>query len=89
MTFEQCQAQLDEIRTKQGTSHPLVRIDYGGVAYRGRLTRSDSDPDRRRASRSPFGVVVLAAEGLASGPETFLQIGSIPAGGIRDLREVG
>ena len=87
MTFDQCHERLTAIRRKQGTASPLVRIDYGGAAYRGRLARSDSDPDRRRHTNSPFGVVVLAAEGLVPGPETFLQIGSIPPEGIRDISE--
>ena len=77
MTFEQCQAQLDAIRSRQGTSNPLVRIDYGGVAYRGRLARSDSDPERRRASGSPFGVVVLEVRGFRLNPQCVRGIGRL------------
>jgi hypothetical protein len=55
------------------------------MVYQGRLTRADSDPEFRRPDGSPFGVLVLENLGLARGPETILQIASIPVGGIADL----
>ena len=86
MTFEQCHQNLTAIRRKQGTKTPLIRVDYGGTAYHGRLGRADSDPERRRSNNSPYGVLILESVGLAPGPETILQISSIPEGGIDELR---
>ena len=87
MTFEQCHANLVALRRKQGTTCPAVRVAYNGVTYSGRVKRADSDPDCRaqRATASPFGVIVLENLGLARGPETILQIASIPENGIADL----
>ena len=85
MTFEQCQANLMSIRRRQGTRCPVVRVAYNGTVYQGRLTRADSDPEHRRSSESPFGVLVLEGLGLGRGPETILQIADIPDDGIRDL----
>lgn len=84
MTFEQCRQHLTAIRTKQGTDRPLIRVDFAGTAYRGRLARTDSDQSHRQ---SPYGVLVLESLGLARAPETILQIASIPPGGIQELVE--
>jgi hypothetical protein len=84
MTFEKCQTVLVKIRREQGTRCPLVRVDYAGTVYRGRLSRSDSDPEHRRGD-SPFGVLVLESLGLARGPETILQIANIPDDGLRSI----
>jgi hypothetical protein len=85
MTFEQCHANLLAIRRKQGTRCPVVKVAYNGMVYQGRLTRTDSDPEFRRATSSPFGVLVLENLGLGRGPETILQIASIPENGIDGL----
>lgn len=85
MTFEQCHANLLAIRRSQGTRCPVVKVAFNGIVYQGRLTRADSDPEFRRASESPFGVIVLENPGLVRGPETILQIASIPENGIADL----
>src|SRR3954451_6838883 len=85
MTFEQCQQALVSIRRKQGTRYPLVRVDYGGTVFRGRLARADSDPEFRSAANSPFGVLVLEQLGLSRGPETILQIANIPNDGLHPL----
>jgi hypothetical protein len=87
MTFEQCQANLAAIRSKQGTDSPEIRVDYGGAAYRGRLARTDTDRAEARENGSPYGLLVLEAPGLDRGPETILQIANIPPGGIRDINE--
>lgn len=84
MTFEECQKQLDSIRRKQGTPHPLIRVDYGGACYKGLLARDDSDPATRPQSHSPFGVLVLEEPGLVRHPQTILQIASIAPGAIQD-----
>ena len=86
MTFEQCHANLVAIRRRQGTTRPAVRVAYNGVIYSGRVKRADSDPESRRSTASPFGVLVLENLGLARGPETILQIASIPEDGIRCLQ---
>ena len=88
MTFEQCHSNLLTIRRNQGTRCPAVRVAYNGVTYSGRVKHADSDPDARRSSASPYGVIVLENLGLCRGPETILQIASIPEDGIRDLRAV-
>jgi hypothetical protein len=85
MTFDQCQTNLLAIRRRQGTRCPVVKVAYNGMIYQGRLTRADSDPEFRRASESPYGVLVLENLGLGRGPETILQIASIPEDGIADL----
>ena len=84
MTFEECHSKLLAIRRKQGTSCPAVRVAYNGVIYSGRVKRTDSDPESRRRSGSPFGVIVLENFGLGRLPETILQIASIPEDGIVD-----
>ena len=84
MTFENCQSAVVGLRGKQVTRCPLVRVDYGGTVFRGRLARADSDPEIRRRSGSLFGVLVL--EGLGDRePETVLQIANIPENGINTL----
>jgi hypothetical protein len=85
MTFEQCHANLLQIRRRQGTRCPAIRVAYNGTEYQGRLTRADSDPEYRRRAESPFGVIVLENLGLGRGPETILQIANIPEDGIADL----
>lgn len=84
MTFDQCHDTLVSIRRRQGTRYPLIRIDCGGTVYRGRLARADSDPEHRKRSNSPYGVLVLEGAGLTRGPETILQIASIRDGAIQD-----
>lgn len=85
MTFEQCQSSLVSIRRKQGTRCPLVRVDYGGSVFQGRLARADSDPEFRREKTSPFGVLVLESLGQTRTPETVLQIANIPDDGLRSI----
>jgi hypothetical protein len=87
MTFEECQQALISIRRKQGTRYPLVRVDYAGTVYRGRLARADSDPEYRNTSESPYGVLVLEQLGLSRGPETILQIANIPQDGLQPIEE--
>ena len=85
MTVDQCHSHLQAIRRRQGTRCPLVRVDCAGAVYRGRLTRADSDPEHRRRTSSPYGILVLEAPGLGRGPQTVVQIASIPEDGIADL----
>jgi hypothetical protein len=85
MTFEECHEHLVSIRRRQGTRHPLVRVDCGGLVYRGRLARSDSDPEYRKPINAPFGILVLESLGLTRGPETILQIANIAEDGIHEL----
>ena len=87
MTFEQCQSALASISRKQGTNRPLVRVDFAGSIYRGRLARSDSDPAFREDHSSPFGVLVLEEPGLGGPPETLVQIADIPEDGLKSIYE--
>ncbi|WP_165224278.1 hypothetical protein [Aquisphaera insulae] len=85
MTFEQCQAILNEIRHRQGTEHPLVQVTCSGAILRGRVLRSDSDRPVRPNQDSPFGLLVLQQPGLFPGPMNFIQIASIPNDGLLGL----
>jgi hypothetical protein len=87
MTVDQCHERLVDIRRKQGTRYPLVRVDCGGTSYRGRLSRSDSDPEHRREAHTPYSVLILEGLGLTRGPQTIIQIANIPDNGLRDLEE--
>jgi hypothetical protein len=86
MTFEQCQEVLAEIRSRQGTDHPLVQVTSSGSIVRGRLRRTDTDRPPRPNTHSPYGLLVLEQPGLFPGPLTFVQIANIPADGLRDAR---
>src|SRR4051794_14688409 len=83
MTFQSCQSALVAIRREQGTRCPLLRVDFGGWVFKGRLKRADSDPEYRRENHSPYGLIVLEDLGLVRGPETLLQIADIPDDGIK------
>jgi len=85
MTFEQCHAAVQSLRQRQGTTCPLVRVDYAGTVIRGRLTRSDSDRNAGKGRVSPYGIMTLEHLGLSRGPETVLQIANIPQDGIHEL----
>jgi len=82
MTFEQCQAVLDELRRRQGTDRPLVQVVAGASVVRGRVARSGS---RRRDPNSPFALLVLEQPGLTRGPESLVQIASIPTDGLSGI----
>lgn len=85
MTVDECRSTLAGIRKNQGTRCPLVRVDYAGTIIQGRVARADSDPEHRSETNSPYGVIVLENLGLSRGPETILQIASIPVGGLKEL----
>jgi hypothetical protein len=85
MTFEKCHSTLASIRRRQGTRSPLVRVDYGGVVYQGRVARSDSDPENNHVDSKPYGLLVLDQPGLVRAPEMVLQIASIPDGGLQSI----
>jgi hypothetical protein len=89
MTFEQCHRTLVEIRRRQGTRYPLLRVDYAGTVFRGRLARSDSDHEHQHNPVSPYGILVLESLGLARGPETILQIADLTEDAIHPLEEKG
>jgi hypothetical protein len=87
MTIDDCHKQLVSIRRKQGTRCPLIRIDYGGSIYQGRLARADSDPEHRTRPSQAGGVLILHDPGPGRSPETVLQIANIHDGGIQNLDE--
>jgi hypothetical protein len=86
MTYDQCQAVLDEIRRRQGTDRPLVRVVVGGIVVRGRIIRGLPG---RRNPRSPYGVLVVEQPGLTPGPASFVQIANIPDDGLSDIETSG
>jgi len=82
VTYDQCQAVLEEIRRRQGTDRPLVRVVAGGIVVRGRVVRGLPG---RRNPKSPYGVLVVEHPGLTAGPASFVQIANIPEDGLSDL----
>ena len=48
MTYEQCQAILDDIRQRQGTERPMVQVTCGASVLRGRVNYSASGLAGRR-----------------------------------------
>jgi hypothetical protein len=84
MTFDECRSVLTTIRRQQGTRCPVIRVDYGGSVFQGRLVRSDSDPEHGAKVRPPFGLLVLEDQGLTRRPELMLQIADLSTGAIRD-----
>lgn len=88
MTFDQCQEALTAIRRRQGTRYPTIRVDYGGAAYRGRLCRSDSDPEHRPRVKPPDGYLVLEDPREGRRPEILLRIATLEPGSIRDPLDV-
>lgn len=84
MTFEECRRTIETIRQRQGTTKPVLRVDYGGSIYKGQLARADSDSRGGPPSGSPFGLLVLEEPGLSQSPQTILQIASIAPGSIHD-----
>jgi hypothetical protein len=82
MTYDQCQAVLEEIRRRQGTDRPLIRVIAGGCVVRGRVARGL--PGRRNPS-SPYAVLVVEQPGLTPGPASFVQIATIPEDGLSGI----
>ncbi|CAN5620861.1 hypothetical protein BH23PLA1_BH23PLA1_13770 [soil metagenome] len=89
MTFDECHDRLVSIRRKQGTRHPRVRIDCGEVVYRGRIARSDSDPEHRPAPLAPQGVLILEDLKVGRAAQTIVAIDAIDADGIREIDAMG
>jgi hypothetical protein len=87
MTYEQCQAILDDIRRCQGTERPMVQVTYGASILRGRVNYSASGLAGRRNPNSPYGVLVLEEMGLARRPASFVQIANIPENGLSGLEQ--
>jgi hypothetical protein len=82
MTYDQCQAVLEEIRRRQGTDRPFVRVVAGGSIVRGRVVRGLPG---RRNPKSPYGVLVVEPPGLTPGPASFVQIANIPEDGLSGI----
>jgi hypothetical protein len=87
MTFDECQTVLTAIRRNQKTRCPVIRVDYGGSMFKGRLIRCDSDPEHTPKVKPPFGLLVLEDPGLSRRPEMILQIADLATGAIRDGEE--
>lgn len=82
MTYDRCQAILEELRRMQGTDRPLIRVVAGALVVRGRVM---CDPWGRRNPASPFGVLVVEQPGLTPGPASLVQIASIPDDGLSGI----
>jgi hypothetical protein len=82
MTYDQCQAVLEEIRRRQGTDRPLVRVITGGRIVRGRVVRGLPG---HRHPKSPYAVLVVEPPGLTLGPASFVQIAHIPEDGLSGI----
>lgn len=82
MTYEQCQSILDEIRRRQGTDRPMIRVVAGSLVVRGRVSR---EPSRGRNPQSPFGLLIIEQPGLTPGPASYVQIASIPDDGLSEV----
>ncbi|MHB1561256.1 MAG: hypothetical protein ACYC61_27740 [Isosphaeraceae bacterium] len=82
MTYDRCQAILEELRRMQGTDRPMIRVVAGTLVVRGRVMH---DPWGRRNPASPFGVLIVEQPGLAPGPASLVQIASIPEDGLSGL----
>jgi hypothetical protein len=85
MTLDECHQNLVDIRRKQGTRNPRVRIDCGGTVYRGRISRADSDPEHRSRPLAPTGALVLEDLKLGRQSTTIISIDQIQAGSICPL----
>ena len=82
MTFSQCQMVLEEIRRRQGTDRPLVQVVAGSTTVRGRVAQGVSE---RGNPNSPYAVLVVEQPGLTRIPASFIQIASIPDGGLSGI----
>lgn len=82
MTYDQCQAVVEEIRRRQSTDRPLVRVVLGGKVVRGRLIPEVAG---RHNPASPYGVLIIEQPGLTPGPASLVQIASIPDDGLLSL----
>ena len=85
MTFDQCQAILEELCRRQGTDRPRVQVVAGSSVVRGRLAYSLRTTAWRRNPASPYGVLVLEHLGLTRMPSSFVQIASIPDDGLSGI----
>jgi hypothetical protein len=85
MTYEQCQAILDEISRRQGTERPLVQVTCGASVLRGRVRIPAAGLVGRRNPNSPYGVLVLEQMGLCPRTTSFVQIANIPDDGLSGL----
>jgi hypothetical protein len=88
MTLEQCQARLAEIRLKQGTSRPIVRVEFRGTTFLGLVV--EPDPERKNVRRSPvpYGLLVLETPGLVPGPQTMIQIAALAENAIQEAEAI-
>ena len=85
MTFDQCQAILEELCRRQGTDRPLVQVVAGASVVRGRLAQTPAGAARPHNPASPYGVLVLEHLGLTRGPSSFVQIANIPDDGLSGI----
>ncbi|WP_165071603.1 hypothetical protein [Paludisphaera rhizosphaerae] len=86
MTAEQFETVLEEIRRRQGTSRPLVRVATASRTVQGRV--ADLVVDRTdRCPHSPFGIVSIEQPGLVPGPMIHVQVAEILADGLLEVSD--
>ncbi|RUL88274.1 hypothetical protein [Tautonia sociabilis] len=85
MTFDECHESLVQIRRRQGTRFPKIRVDCGGEVFRGRLSRTDSDPEHRAAPIAPRGALVLEDLKHGRARSTVVPLDRIGPDGLRPL----
>ena len=87
MTFDECHDRLVQIRRRQGTRFPKIRIDCGGQVFKGRLARSDSDPEHRSSPLSPQGALVLEDLRAGRAAQMVVTLDQIGSGSIEPLSD--
>ena len=81
MAAEQFETALEEIRRRQGTSQPLVRVATAGRTVQGRVVNLVVDRTDR-SPHSPFGMVSIEQPGLVLGPMIHVQVAEILVDGL-------
>ncbi|WP_169980612.1 hypothetical protein [Tautonia rosea] len=87
MTFDECHERLVQIRRGQGTRFPKIRIDCGGQVVKGRLARSDSDPEHRSAPIAPQGALVLEDLHRGRASQTVVELDRLRSHDLHDLTD--
>lgn len=84
MTAEQFETALEEIRRRQGTNRPFVRLATANRTIQGRV--ADLVVDRTdRFPHSPFGIVSIEQPGLVPGPMIHVQVAEILSDGLLEV----
>lgn len=85
MTLQECRSRLAEIRARQNSAQPRVRVLFRGMSFQGLVVYSDSDRRDAAPARDRYGMLVLEELGLAPGPQLYMQIASIAPEGLSGI----